>query len=88
LPALQPAHLVASTQPPAAALITAAAPREKSPERIRVAAPLPFYRAGNEALQEEKARTMTTFLIGSAVVLLTLFVIGLYSGVTILHELE
>lgn len=31
---------------------------------------------------------MTTFLIGSAVVLLTLFVIGLYSGVTILHERE
>ncbi|SHL84796.1 hypothetical protein SAMN05216288_2621 [Pseudomonas punonensis] len=31
---------------------------------------------------------MTTFLIGSTGVLLTLFVIGLYSGVTILHELE
>ncbi len=31
---------------------------------------------------------MTSFLIGSAVVLLVLFLIGLYSGVTLLHELE
>jgi len=31
---------------------------------------------------------MTTFLIGSAVVFLALFVIGLYSRVTLLHELE
>lgn len=62
--------------------------RGKSPERIRTVAPLPSYRAGNQALKEEKARTMTTFLIGSAMIFLTLFVIGLYSGVTLLHELE
>ncbi len=62
--------------------------RKKSPERFCIVAPLPSYRASNEAPIEEKARTMTAFLIGSAVVFLALFVIGLYSGVTILHELE
>lgn len=92
MPALQAAHLVAGAEPRAAALTTARPDRmpcrEKSPERIGTATLLSFYRADNTAPKEEKVRNMTTFLIGSAVVFLALFVIGLYSGVTLLHELE